>query len=179
MIGYISSRGKSSDAEAAMLVAFRRGLNESAYVEGQNLTVEDRFADGQYDRLPALLTDITRRQVSVIAFAGLVVSDALVRQMRASQIPIVFTFGADPVRAGLVSSINRPGGNITGIANPSSELTAKQTGLLREIVPGAKTIALLMDSPRLVSRPERQQDVAATAPGDRQTRPPPHRSGAG
>jgi putative tryptophan/tyrosine transport system substrate-binding protein len=162
VIGYLS--GRSSESDAAMLVAFRRGLNESGYFEGQNLAIEYRFADGQYDRLPSLLRDITDQQVGVIVVAGFVVSDALLLQMRASQIPIVFNIGSDPVRLGLVSSMNRPGGNITGFVSLVAELTAKQIGVLREVVPSANTIVLLQD--RLIvelSRRNKPEDDARAA----------------
>jgi putative ABC transport system substrate-binding protein len=129
-----------------MLVAFRRGLNESGYVEGRNLAIEYRFADGRYDRLLALAADLAGRRVAVIVFGGVVSSDQeMVRFMRASQIPIVFAAGADPVRAGLVSSLNRPGGNMTGVYSLAAEMMGKQLGLLHELVPNAKTIALLLD----------------------------------
>jgi putative ABC transport system substrate-binding protein len=144
VIGYLSSR--SSELEASMLVAFRRGLNESGYVEGRNLAIEYRFADGRYDRLLALAADLAGRRVAVIVFGGVVSSDQeMVRFMRASQIPIVFAAGADPVRAGLVSSLNRPGGNMTGVYSLAAEMMGKQLGLLHELVPNAKTIALLLD----------------------------------
>jgi putative ABC transport system substrate-binding protein len=144
VIGYLSSR--SSEFEASMLVAFRRGLNESGYVEGRNLAIEYRFADGRYDRLLALAADLAGRRVAVIVFGGVVSSDQeMVRFMRASQIPIVFAAGADPVRAGLVSSLNRPGGNMTGVYSLAAEMMGKQLGLLHELVPNAKTIALLLD----------------------------------
>ena len=129
-----------------MLVAFRRGLNETGYVEGRNLAIEYRFADGQYARLPALATDLIRRQVAVIVYAGAPSPsnpDAAWQQLRASQIPIVFNTGQDPVRAGLVASFNRPGGNITGISTLVNLLTGKSLGLLHELVPNARTIALL------------------------------------
>jgi putative tryptophan/tyrosine transport system substrate-binding protein len=144
VVGYLSARSSGSDE--AMLVALRRGLNEVGYVEGRNVAIDYRFADGQYDRLPALTDDLTRRQVGVIVFVGGVVTNEVVRLMRASQIPIVFTVGVDPVRYGLVSSLNRPGGNMTGYASLSKELIAKHMGLLHELVPKAKTIALLVDS---------------------------------
>jgi putative tryptophan/tyrosine transport system substrate-binding protein len=141
VIGYLSAR--SSESDASMLVAVRRGLGEAGYVEGRNLAIEYRFADGQYDRLPALATDLTSRHVAVIVFAG--PGDGMVRFMRASQIPIVFAT-ADAVRRGFVSSLNRPGGNMTGIETFAGELTAKRVGLLHELVPDANTIALLVDA---------------------------------
>jgi putative ABC transport system substrate-binding protein len=143
VIAYLG--GRSAESDVSMLVAFRRGLNEIGYVEGRNLAIEYRFADGQYDRVPGLLTELTRRQVAVIVVAGFVMADAVVQQMRSSQIPIVFNTGVDPVRAGLVASYNRPGGNVTGTSSLAGELTGKNMGLLHELVPNAKTIALLLD----------------------------------
>jgi putative ABC transport system substrate-binding protein len=120
-----------------MLVPFRRGLNEIGYVEGRNLAIEYRFADGQYDRVPGLLTELTRRQVAVIVVtAALTFGDAVVQQMRASQIPIVFSTGRDPVGSGLVASYNRPGGNVTGINALAGELTGKNMGLLHALARG-------------------------------------------
>ena len=144
VIAYLSSR--SAESDVSMLVAFRRGLNETGYVEGRNLAIEYRFADGQYARLPALATDLIRRQVAVIVYAGArnpSNPDSAWQQLRASQIPIVFNTGQDPVRAGLVASFNRPGGNITGISTLVNLLTGKSLGLLHELVPNARTIALL------------------------------------
>ena len=99
VIGYLS--GRSAESDAAMLAALRRGLGEGGYIEGQNIAIEYRFSDGQYDRLPALMTELTGRQVSVLVVAG--VAGTVSGQMRASQIPIVFNVGDDPVRAGLVA----------------------------------------------------------------------------
>ena len=141
VVGYLSSR--SSESDASMLMALRRGLNETGFVEGQNLVTEYRFADGQYDRLPALVAELTGWQPAVIIFVGAVVSDDVWQFLRASQIPIVFISGGDPVRRGLVSSLNRPGGNLTGISVLLAELTGKRMGLLHELFPNAKAIALL------------------------------------
>jgi putative tryptophan/tyrosine transport system substrate-binding protein len=143
VVGYLS--GRSADSDVAMLVALRRGLREGGYVEGQNIAIEYRFSDGQYDRLPALMTELTGRKVSVLVVAGVAGTDGTVtQQMRASQIPIVFNVGGDPVRSGLVASMNRPGGNMTGISG--FDLTAKNFGLLHELVPDAKTVATLVDA---------------------------------
>ena len=144
VIGYLS--GRSAESDAAMLAALRRGLGEGGYIEGQNITIEYRFSNGQYDRLPALMTELTSRQVSVLVVAGVAGGAGTVAgQMRASQIPIVFNVGDDPVRAGLVASINRPGGNMTGIF-VSLVQTGKNFGLLHELVPDAKTVATLVDA---------------------------------
>jgi putative ABC transport system substrate-binding protein len=141
VIAFLSSRSADSDME--MLVAFRRGLNELGYAEGRNLAIEYRFADGQYDRLPALFTDLLARRVALIVYAGAVTTEPMLGIMRASQMPIVFNVGADPVRLGLAASINRPGGNMTGITTLANLLTGKRVGLLHVLVPNAKTIALL------------------------------------
>jgi putative ABC transport system substrate-binding protein len=141
VIGYLSSRTANSDA--SMLVAVRRGLGDLGYAEGRNVTIEYRFADGRYDRLPA--TDLTQRKVGVIVFAALVAVEELLRQVRASPIPIVIGFGLDPVRVGLVASMNRPGGNVTGVKSFGAEVSGKQLGLLHDLVPKAATIAALFD----------------------------------
>jgi putative tryptophan/tyrosine transport system substrate-binding protein len=166
VIGYLSSR--SSESDVAMLVAFRRGLNGAGYVEGQNVTIEYRFADGQYDRLLALGTDLIGRHVAVIFFAagspevGSPYYEAW-RLLRSSNIPIVFNGGGspDPVRSGLVSSFNRPGGNITGIF-PLNTLMGKFLGLLHELVPDAKTIAVLANLQGNVQRRDEDRELAAT-----------------
>ena len=142
VIGYLSSRSSESDVE--MLAAFRRGLAEIGYAEGRNVAIEYRFSDGQRDRLPALAMDLIGRHVAVIIYAGAAdpPEDAVWQPLRASNIPIVFNGSSDPVRSGLVSSFNRPGGNITGIF-PLNTLMGKFMGLLRELAPDAKTIAVL------------------------------------
>jgi putative ABC transport system substrate-binding protein len=147
-IGYLSSRSSKSDA--SMLDAFRGGLNATGFVEGQNVAIEYRFADGQYERLPALASELARQKVAVIVFAGLIATDAVLELVRASQIPIVFNTGSDPVKTGLVTSLNRPGGNLTGINTLVGELTAKQFGILHELIPNAATIAMLANSIREV-----------------------------
>jgi putative ABC transport system substrate-binding protein len=142
VIGYLSSR--SSEADASMLVAFRRGLTETGYVEGHNVAIEYRFSDGEFGRQPTQFTELTRQQVAVIVFAAPVFADPVVEQLiHTSQIPIVFSFGPDPVQAGLVASLNRPGGNVTGFSNLVGETAGKHVSLLREIIPNATTIAVL------------------------------------
>jgi len=141
VIGFLSLR--SSDSDARFLVSFRRGLGETDYVEGQNATIEYRWAEGRYDRLPALATDLVRHQVNAIA--AITTSAALAAKAVTTTIPIVFEMGADPVRLGLVTSLNRPGGNVTGVTNLLSELGSKRLGLLRELVPRATVIATLIN----------------------------------
>jgi putative ABC transport system substrate-binding protein len=146
VIAYLSSR--TADSDASMLVSVRRGLADVGYAEGRNLAIEYRFADGRYDRLSGQLIDLTERKVGVIVFAGFVPTDELLQGLRASPIPIVVGTGGDPVREGLVASLNRPGGKVTGIYNPLSELSGKHLGLLHDLVPKAATIAALVDPRR-------------------------------
>jgi putative tryptophan/tyrosine transport system substrate-binding protein len=142
VIGFLDSG--SAEALAARVAAFRRGLNETAYVEGQNVAIEYRWADGQYDRLPALADDLVRRQVAVIAATGSA-NSARAANAATATTPIVFANGGDPVKLGLVRSLNRPGGNATGVTYFLSELGPKRLELLRELVPAAAVIAFLIN----------------------------------
>ena len=150
VVGYLGVR--SSETDVAMLAAVRRGLAEIGYAEGRNVAIEYRFADGQYDRLPTLAMDLTGRHVAVIIYtgAGGNPEDAVWRPLRASNIPIVFNAGTDPVLDGFVASINHPGGNITGVYSFVLALTAKHLGLLHDLIPNAKTIAVLADATGVV-----------------------------
>jgi len=139
-IGWLSARSISSD----ILTGFRQGLSETGYVEGKNLTIDYRWAEGQYDRLQALAADLVRSQVAVIVTAG-GPQVARAAQAATSTIPIVFQSGSDPVQDGLVKSLNRPGGNTTGVHVFTTSLGPKRLGLLRELVPKANVIAFLVN----------------------------------
>jgi putative ABC transport system substrate-binding protein len=141
VIGFLHSA--SPGPYAPNVAAFRRGLSETGYVEGQNVAIEYRWADGGYDRLPALAAELVSRKVDVIA-AGSAPS-ALAAKSATSTIPIVFTSGGDPVAAGLVGSLARPGGNLTGVSVMQTELTPKHLELLSEVVPQVGVFALLVN----------------------------------
>jgi putative tryptophan/tyrosine transport system substrate-binding protein len=163
VIGFLSGRSPSESAHA--LAAFHQGLKQVGYVEGQNVTIEYRWAEGQFDRLPALARELVDRPVAVIAALG--GSDSIAKAIT-STIPIVFGSGGDPVASGLVASLNRPGGNITGVTFLTAALGAKRLGLLRDLVPGAQVLALLAN-PNYYLGPVQITDVqeAARALGQR------------
>jgi putative tryptophan/tyrosine transport system substrate-binding protein len=142
VIGWLGSG--SPDAFAHVAAAFRKGLTEAGFVEGKNVAIEYRWAEGQYDRLPAMATDLVRRPVAVILASG-GIPPTLAAKAVTSTISIVFTASANPVAAGLVASLNRPGGNVTGVNFLVAELVTKQLGLLRELVPAAAMIAILVN----------------------------------
>ena len=141
VIGFLGSA--SADPVAYLIAAFRQGLSEGGYVDGQNVAIEYRWAEGQYDRLPAMVSELLRRHVAMIAAMG--TPSALAAKTATTMIPIVFGVSEDPVKLGLVASVDRPGGNATGVSYLLSELGAKQLGLLRELVPAASRVGLLVN----------------------------------
>jgi putative ABC transport system substrate-binding protein len=164
VIGFLDPR--SPDTIADQLRAFRRGLKDTGYVDGENVAIEYGWADGQIDRLPALAAELVRRRVAVIATNGGAAA-AFAAKAATTTIPIVFMAGEDPVRLGLVASLARPGGNLTGVNLVISELTAKRLGLLRELVPGAARVAVLVNPANTVNAETTLRDVepAASAMG--------------
>ena len=142
-IGFLGSG--SSATWASFVTKFRQGLNETGFVEGRNVTIEFRWAEGQYDRLPALAADLVNREVSVI-FASGGSAPAQSAKAATAKIPIIFESGGDPVRAGLVASLNRPGGNVTGVSWIASALQAKRLEILHQLVPKALVIGALVNS---------------------------------
>src|SRR5215510_8441975 len=156
VIGFL--RSTPAGPFANIVAAFRQGLSEAGYVEGKNVAIEQRWADNQIDRLPALVDELIRRPVNVIVANVLA---ALAAKNATTTLPILFVTGSDPVKDGLVASLNRPGGNVTGVSFVSGALGSKRLELLRQLVPKATAIAMLMkaDSPEAVA--ERQEVQAA------------------
>ena len=140
VVGFLHTT--SSSAWAPLVSSFRNGLRDFGYVEGQNVTIEYRWAEGQYARLSALVNDLINRKVAVIAANS---PSALAAKAATTTIPIVFQSGSDPVQLGLVASLNRPGGNVTGVSFFATALEAKRLGLLREMVPDAAVISVLVN----------------------------------
>jgi putative tryptophan/tyrosine transport system substrate-binding protein len=160
VVGFVSARsaGTSADAQAA----FRKGLSETGYSEGRNVTVEYHWLEGQFDRLRALMDDLVRRRVAVIATPGTPVA-AIAAKAATTSIPIVFGVGDDAVKLGLVASLARPGGNVTGLSVFNAELVAKQLGLLRELLPGAVRVVVLVNPADAARAESISQNVEAAA----------------
>jgi putative ABC transport system substrate-binding protein len=158
VIGFLSG----TSPETARLRAFRQGLKDAGFIEGENVAIEYRWADDQTDRLPALAAELAQRRVAVIAAIGGIPS-ALAAKAATTTIPIVFLVGVDPVRLGLVSSLPRPGGNLTGINVINSELASKRLELLRALVPGAIRIGVLVDPTNASGTDATLRDVGAAA----------------
>jgi ABC-type uncharacterized transport system substrate-binding protein len=160
VIGYLDPRSPHTMAD--QLHAFRQGLKDSGYVEGENVAIEYRWAEGQFDLLPALAADLVGRRVAVIATNGGPAA-AFAAKAATTTIPIVFSVAEDPVRLGLVASLARPGGNLTGVNLVLGELTAKRLGLLRELVPGAARVAVLVNPTNSTNAETTLRDVEPAA----------------
>ena len=158
VIGYLTTLGND---RPNIVDGFRRGLKEAGYVDGRDVTIEYRFAENQHGRLPALATDLVNRKVAVIVATG--GGDSILAAMAATTtIPIIFTYGSDPVRDGFVASFSHPGGNVTGITFFNASLSAKGLGLLSELVPNADLVALLINptNPEFAALQQDAQDAA-------------------
>ena len=160
VIGFLHSTSAGPNAQT--VAAFREGLKSAGYIEGENVVIEFRWAEGHYDRLPALAADLVRRPVAVIAALGGSAS-ALAAKAATSTIPVVFDTGEDPVKLGLVASFNRPGGNATGVSMLTNEIETKRLGLLHELIPAALTIAVIVNPDTAVNNSQ-LNDVQTAAP---------------
>jgi putative ABC transport system substrate-binding protein len=158
LIGFLNSA--SPEPAAPFVAAFRRGLDRTGYVDGRNVVIEYRWAEGQYDRLPALTEELIRRKVAVIAATGGLIT-AQVAKVATSTIPVLFIAGFDPVKEGLVASMNRPGGNATGVSVYTTELGAKRLEQLRELLPGLAKVAALVNPHSILIEVEKKDLEAA------------------
>jgi putative tryptophan/tyrosine transport system substrate-binding protein len=163
VVGFLN--GASPDGFEPMVAAFRQGLKETGYVEGENVAIEYRWAEGRNDRLPSFVADLVQRKVNVIAATS--TPAALAAKAATTTIPIVFESGGDPVRLGLVASLNRPGGNVTGVTQTNVEVAPKRLQLLHELIPSATSIALLINpgNPTLAETQTRDMQEAARTIG--------------
>ncbi len=161
VVGFMS--GRAPEESTNLVAAFRQGLADSGFVDGQNVTIEFRWADGDYNRLPGLAADLVNRKVAVLIGVGGDVS-AVAAAKATTTIPVVFGMGGDPVKAGIVASFNRPGGNVTGYTIWTNEMESKRLGLLRELVPGNKVIGVLVN-PRFPPTVQELDDLEAAAKG--------------
>jgi putative tryptophan/tyrosine transport system substrate-binding protein len=159
VIGFLDS--KSPEESAHLVAEFRRGLNGSAFIEGQNVAIEFRWAQNNYDQLPALAADLVRRRVDVIAATG--GPAALAAKAASATIPIVFRVAADPIAAGLVASLSRPGGNVTGVTSLNLEVGSKRLEFLHELVPSATIMAALVNPTNPSNAEILSRDLQATA----------------
>jgi putative ABC transport system substrate-binding protein len=164
VIGWLNSGPSGNSMFMSLASAFRAGLKDAGYVEGQNVAIDFRWGEGQYSQLPTLAAELVAKRVDVIMAGG--PPAALAAKAATQTIPIIFTSGDDPIRLGLVASLSRPGGNVTGIDEFADEIEAKRLGLLREVVQGATTIAVLLN-PKATSFDAQSKDVreAASAGG--------------
>jgi putative ABC transport system substrate-binding protein len=160
VVGFLDPRSPHTLVD--QLRAFHQGLKDTGYVEGENVAIEYRWAEGQFDRLPALAAELVRRRVAVIATNGGPAA-AFAAKAATTTIPIVFMAGEDPVRLGLVASLARPGGNLTGVNLAIGELTSKRLGLLREFVPGAARVAVLVNPANITNAETTLRDVEPAA----------------
>ena len=160
VVGLLSAR--SPDVDTPLIAVIRQGLNETGFVEGQNIALDYRWADGQYDRLAGLAADLVRQQVAVIVTMG-GETTALAAKAATATIPIVFAGGIDPLRSGLVTSLQRPGGNITGVSTLIVETEAKRLGLLRDLRPHATTTVVLMNPGNIAFAETQVSDIQTAA----------------
>jgi putative ABC transport system substrate-binding protein len=160
VVGLVNARAPEASVRVAS--AYRKGLNEAGYVDGQNVTVEYHWLDGQYDRLPSLMADLVRRRVAVIATPAFTAA-APVAKAATTSIPIVFGVGEDPVKLGLVASLARPGGNATGMNFFGAEVSAKRLSLLRDLVPKASRVAVLINPANAVTAEATLRDIPEAA----------------